>query len=143
MLRNQTISKTMKFLFFPTKKLSQRLKRVYIIFFLQFLRYGLWTELAVLFWKKSYTKGTSNRRTMRLINKNWMGLKANLVKNLFYIKTLKPVFSTLIFVVLALDNLQNIIISNISYDILVKQQQSIVPTDRQWIWLDRLIQRFG
>ena len=49
-----------------------------------------------------------------------MGLKANLVNNWFYIKALKPVFSTPIFVVLVLDNLQNIIICNISYDLITK-----------------------
>ena len=41
-----------------------------------------------------------------------MGLKANWGKNWIYIKALMPVFLTLIFVVLALDNLQNIIICN-------------------------------
>ena len=61
---------------------------------------------------KRYTKGTSNRGTYLLINKDWIGLKANWVKNWIYIKALRPVFLTLIYIVLALDNLQNIIMCN-------------------------------
>ena len=65
-----------------------------------------------------------------------MGLKDNLVKNWFYIKAFKPVFSTLIFVVLALDNLQNIILCNISYDLITKTA-AVYSADRQTVNLIR------